>query len=135
MADIAVVTTNRVEVIDSIDQTTMVAGAAIAAGQAVMGGSNGTWILADGVTNKAGVHLALRTAKVGEGVTAMRSGRMDGYDLSALAYGANVFLSDTIGAIATTSGTANLVIGRVEAASGQPLGSNPDKILHVLCPI
>jgi hypothetical protein len=138
MSDLALTTAGRIEVIESIEQSTKLAGAAITAGDPVYAGTNGTWLKADAATNSSGVHIALRSAQIGEGLTAMRVGRLDGYALSALAQNASVYLSDTVGKLATTAPattSASVVLGRVEAANAQPLGTAPDKILHVACPL
>jgi hypothetical protein len=136
MSLVTVTVTNRVEVVESIEQKTLPAGAAIAAGNAVYPGTNGTWLLADAATNSSGVHLALRTAAVGEGLTAMKQGRIDGINVASLAQNAGVYLSATPGRLETApSGTNSILIGRVSPANAQPLGTAPDKILSVNPPL
>lgn len=137
MADIALTTAGRVEVLESNSQTTLQAGVAVTAGQAIRPGTNGTWILAlaTAASNGAGVHIATKTAAVGEGLTGIRAGVMDGFALSGLAQNDSVFLSDTSGAIATGSGTASIQLGRVMPANATPLGTAPDKVLRLACPV
>lgn len=135
MAAIALITAGRVEVVESHDQKTQQAGVEITAGQAVITGAAGTWVLAESVTNNAGVHVATKSAHLGEPLTAIRAGRMDGFDVSAMAYNASVFLSDTAGTLSTTAGTNSIIIGRVEAAAADPLGTSPDKILRIAAPL
>jgi hypothetical protein len=137
MADIALQTANKAEVVESRNQMTLRAAVAVTAGQAVRVGASGTWVLAKATStaNGTGVYIATRTVKAGEGLTAIRSGVMDGWDLSGLAYGAAVYLSDTDGALATAAGTVSIVLGRVIPAAATVRGVNPDKILEVQCPL
>jgi hypothetical protein len=137
MAAIALVTANKVEVEASIDQHTAPAGVAITAGQAVQLNSSGKWILAKATTAALArrTHIATRTVAAGEGLTAIRQGVMDGYDLSGLAYNAPVYLSDTDGGLADAAGTVSTVLGFVTSAWAQPLGTAADKILYVNTPL
>jgi hypothetical protein len=143
MAAIALTTAGRVEVIESLDQKTLPAGVAVTAGQAVYQvATTGKWglALATAASNAAGVHIALRSVGAGEGLTAMRTGRMDGFALGTLGYGDSVFLSDTPGTLQTTAGTVSIVLARVQSSSAQPFatGTNAtalDKTLRVDCPL
>jgi hypothetical protein len=63
----------------------------------------------------------------------IQEGRLDGYDLSGLAYGDPIFVSDTVGRVGSGSGTAPAV-GRVEPVTGKPITSGHDKILNVNIP-
>jgi hypothetical protein len=59
----------------------------------------------------------------------VRKGWIDiGDALSALAYDADVFLSDTDGTLATTAGTVSKIIGTVVPAWG---ATTADKLLRV----
>lgn len=137
MAAIALVTANKVEVVESIDQHTAPASVAITAGQAVQLTTTGKWILAKATTAALArrTHIATRTVLAGEALTAIRQGVMDGFDLSAQAYNAPIYLSDTDGVIQDTAGTVSTVIGFVTSAWAQPLGTAADKVLYVNSPL
>lgn len=134
MAEIALVTANKIEVVESNRQMTLPAAEAIAAGAPVrLDTANGRWTNANGSgAAEARVWgLATRTVIAGEALTAIRDGVMDGFDLSALAYDAAVYLSDTDGRIDTVAGTVSVVVGRVIPGTSTPLGTAYDKILSV----
>jgi hypothetical protein len=137
MATIALVTANKVEVVESIKQMTLPAAEAITAGAPVrIDTAAGRFTNANGTTAaEARIWgIATRTVAAGEGVTAIRSGVMDGWDLSGLAYDAAVYLSDTDGRIDTAAGTVSTVVGRVIPATATTLGTAYDKILSVELP-
>jgi hypothetical protein len=134
MADIALTTADKVEVVGApVVQHTLQAVEAVVAGAPVRQDTDGKWTNANGTTtteaNAYGIVTASRAA--GEYVTAIRKGRLDGYNLSALAYGDPVFLSDTVGRISSTPGTQNVQIGIVVSRTGTTLGTANDKILEV----
>lgn len=137
MADLALVTANRVSVVEAIGhgrQRTLPAGVAITAGQPVIiDPTTGKWALARGTTAPlARIYgVAARTVAAGEALTAIRLGTLDGYDLSAMAYDAPVYLSDTLGTLGTTAGTVSTVVGRVVPATATSLGTAFDKLLEV----
>jgi hypothetical protein len=133
MADIALVTANRVKVVESLRQRTLPAAEAIVAGGAVRIDTSGKFTPANGTTaTEAAIWgIATKTVAAGEGLTAIRNGSMDGWDLSALAYSAPVYLSDTDGRIGTTAGTVSTVIGRVVPGPATTVGTAYDKILEV----
>lgn len=134
MATIALVTANRVEVVESIKQMTLPAAEAITAGAPVrLDTTNGKWTNANGSSAaEARVWgIATRTVVAGEALTAVRNGVMDGWDLSGLAYDATVYLSDTDGRLDTAAGTVSTVIGRVIPATSPALGTAYDKVLGV----
>lgn len=134
MATIALVTANRVEVVESIKQMTLPAAEAITAGAPVrLDTTNGKWTNANGSSAaEARVWgIATRTVVAGEALTAVRNGVMDGWDLSGLAYDATVYLSDTDGRLDTAAGTVSTVIGRVIPATSPTLGTAYDKVLGV----
>jgi hypothetical protein len=72
-----------------------------------------------GKANTAGVTqqfrgIALEKAGTRQGLSCLVRGRISGYDLSALAYGALVYLSDNAGKLGTTaSATKTVVLGQV----------------------
>jgi hypothetical protein len=134
MADIALVTANRVTVVESTIQMTLPAAEAITAGQAVrLDTSSGKFTKANG-TDAAESRIygiATRTVVAGEAVTAIRKGVIDGHALSGLDYDAAVYLSDTDGALADAHGTVTVAVGRVVPGTATTLGTAYDKLLFV----
>lgn len=133
MANLALDTADRVEVVASIHQHTFVAAEAIEAGAPCrIDTSTGKATNANGSSaGEARVWgIALRSCAAGEPVTLLRRGILDGYTLSQ-AYDAAIYLSDTDGTLADAAGTVSTIIGRVISGNGQLLGSNPDKLLSV----
>lgn len=133
MADIALVTADKIELIESIQQLTLVAGEAITAGESVRINTSGQWENADasssGVADAYG--MALHTVVAGQAVTAVRRGKVDGFDVSGVAYWAKLYLSDTdnTGVLGTTAGTVSVVVARVIPVTGTGPGNNPDKVI------
>jgi hypothetical protein len=90
-----------------------------------------------GVYN-SGLYLAIDQARqAGNAVTGVKKGLIDGFELSALGYGAQVYLSNTDGSLADVTGTITTntpLVGRVVPA---PLTGTPtvqDKLLAVNFP-
>ena len=134
MTAIDLTTANKVEIVESIEQMTLPAAEAITAGMAVrIDTSAGTFTKANGSTAAEGraYGIATRTVAARQAVTAVRKGVMDGWDLSGLAYDADVFLSDTDGRLDTATGTVNVKVGKVIPGSGAAIGSGFDKMLAV----
>lgn len=134
MATIALLTANRVEVVESIKQMTLPAAEAITAGAPVrLDTTTGKWTNANGTTSgEARVWgIATRTVVAGEALTAVRNGVMDGFDLSGMNYDANVFVGDADGRLDTAAGTVSTIVGRVIPATATPLGTAFDKVLSV----
>lgn len=134
MADIALVTADKVEVVESIIQMTLPAAEAITAGMAVrLDTSSGKFTKANGsAAGEARIWgIATKTVASGMPVTAIRKGVMDGWDLSGLNYDAAVYLSDTDGRLADANGTVNVAVGRVIPGTSTTLGTAYDKILSV----
>lgn len=137
MAVIALNTANKVEIVESNEQLTLPAAEAVVAGNIVrLDVTNGRFTKANGSSAaEARVYgVAVKTVAAGEPVTAIRRGVMDGWDLSALAYDAPVYASNTDGAIDSAAGTVSTEVGRVIPATGNLLGVAHDKILLVECP-
>lgn len=134
MADIALVTADKVEVVESIIQMTLPAAEAITAGMAVrLDTTNGRFTKANG-TSAAEARIwgiATKTVASGMPVTAIRKGVMDGWDLSGLNYDAAVYLSDTDGRLGDANGTVNVAVARVIPGTSTTLGTAYDKILSV----
>ena len=136
MADIALVTANTARIVGiPVEQMTKPGAEAVTALQAVrQDASTGKWTKANGTTAaEANVYgLATRTPEAtGLGITVIRKGVVDGFDLSALDYGAALYLSDTDGAIADTPGTVPVKIGYVSSAFAAGVGNSADKVLVI----
>lgn len=134
MTDIALITANKVEIVESIEQMTLPAVEAISAGQAVrLDTSTGKFTKANGSSSgEARIYgIATKTVAAGEPVTAIRKGVLDGFALSGLNYDAAIYLSDTDGTLANTTGTVSVEVGRVIPGAGVTLGTSFDKILFV----
>jgi hypothetical protein len=134
MADLALVTANRLNVVQSIIQETLVADEAINAGENVrIATATGKFTKANGSSagEARAYGIATRTVRAGEALTAIKLGVVDGYDLSALAYDADVYLSDTDGKLADAAGTVSKVVARVIPAMATLRGVAYDKILFV----
>lgn len=134
MADIALVTAGRVEVVGpTVRQRSEMAGADIDAGDAYTYNASGAAIPSD--ADLAGSNtlrgIALRSVKSGEGFTGLQEGNLDGYDFTAQAYGTAIFVSNTGGGVlGDAAGVASLPVGHVRTALATQLGT-VDKILHV----
>ena len=134
MADISLITANKVEVVESIEQMTLPAAEAITAGMPVrLDTSSGKFTAANatGAAEARIYGIATKTAAAGMPVTAIRQGVMDGFDLSGLNYDAAVYLSNTDGRLADANGTVNVAVGRVIPGTSVTLGTAFDKFLHV----
>jgi hypothetical protein len=100
--------------------------------EAVRYASDGTVTPANGTdaaeSNFQGIAV-IESDRVGQAITVVREGVIDiGEALVGLAPGAPIYLSDTDGTLATTNGTVNVVVGRVEAGWG---GLTADLLLRV----
>lgn len=68
----------------------------------------------------------------GTAVDVVEMGYVAGLDLSALAYDALVYLSDTAGTLSSTAGTNSVTVGRVVALTDKdPVTFKPSKILYL----
>lgn len=140
MASIALTTADRVHVLESIEQMTLQAGAAITAGAVVtIDATTGKFVLAD--ADGAGTlsipyGIATHTAASGANLTAIAKGTMSGWDFSGVNYWVNVLAADTAGAITVTSsesngGSADVVIGRITSVQDNLIGGSPSKVLRI----
>lgn len=113
-------------------QHTAPAAVAIEKGNAIRINTDGKFELAD--ASAAGtlgdVYVALNRAAAGETVTGVKSPTLLdlGDALSALAYGASVYVSDTAGALNDGAGTVSKVAGTVVPSWGD---TTPGKLLRV----
>jgi hypothetical protein len=134
MALIALTTANKVEVVESIMQHTAPAAEAIVAGAPVrLDTSNGKFTNSNGTTAaEARVYgIATKTVAANEPLTAIRRGKMDGFDFTSQAYDAAIYVADTDGRLGDAAGTVSTVAGRVISAWSQRLGTAADKILSI----
>lgn len=134
MGNLALVTANTLHVIESLEQETLAASEAITAGFSVRHDvTTGKFTPANGSSAGEAVAygMATKTVQAGEPVTAIRRGVIEGYDLSALAFDDWVWLSDTDGLPATTTGTVGLKIGSVVPGAYTTIGTAADKLLRV----
>jgi hypothetical protein len=123
MAAIALVTANKVEVVETIDQMTAPARWRHA-GQAVQITTTGKWILAKADTAALArrTYIATRTVAGRRSADRHPAGRDGRFDLSGLAYNAPVYLSDTGGSRTppAPSATSSATSGRLGAAARHP---------------
>ncbi len=133
MADIALVTADRIEVVESFIQATLVAAEAIEAGGAVRIDTAGKFTGANGTTTTENriYGIATKSVPAGMGVTAIRKGVLDGFAITGMAFDAIVYLSDTDATLADAAGTVSTVVGRVIPATATTLGTAYDKLLFV----
>lgn len=106
----------RAEVWDGI------AAVALTAGDVLYPVSGGTYGLAD--ANDAGkqqaVGIALYDTAAGEAVSILSRGHVAGYDLSGIAHGGFVYVSDTASKLGDAAGTLSVTVGRVLSLSDKP---------------
>jgi hypothetical protein len=91
-------------------------GATITAGQVVRQDTDGKYILADATVGGADARqtlIALKGGVDGEADLGVKEGALEGYAVSGLSAGAQLFLSDTAGAVDDAAGTVSVPIGRV----------------------
>jgi hypothetical protein len=133
MADLALVTSGALNITKSMEQYTAPFAEAISLGEAVridistgkLTGSN-----ASSEAEAASIGVATSNGNTG-GVTVLRKGILDGFDVSAMAYYDPVYLSDTDGKLSTTPGTVPIRVGWVIPGFATTLGTSPDKLLYV----
>ena len=65
--------------------------------------------------------IALESVGVRQGVSILKRGKVAGFGVSALAYGALIYSADTAGALADTAGTNSQVVGKVVPMSDADL--------------
>jgi len=132
MADIALTTAERIDVVESIEQSTLPAGEAITAGAPVRQNTSGAFVNGNGTnaTEAAIYGIATQTVKTGEALTAVKKGVLDGFNFSQ-AYAAPIYVSDTDARLGDAAGTVSVLVGRVIAAWGQQIGTAADKLLAV----
>jgi hypothetical protein len=131
MADLTI-TATAVAPVSILERITAPAAEAINAGQAVrFDVSSGKLTKANGSSAAEArmSGLALQSVAAGETLTALRKGLVDvGNALSALAYDADVYLSDTDGTLADAHGTVTLIAATVVPGWGY---TTADKLLRL----
>jgi hypothetical protein len=141
MADLALVTANKVEIVESFEQMTLPTGETVHPGQAArVDPSTGKWT--KGNTSSAveeaiyGIATGAVANVAGQPVTVIRHGVLDGFDLSGLDYWDPVYLSATDGALADAPDDyGDTVVGRVIPGTATTLGTAYDKLLLVDLPL
>jgi len=132
MANIAVATADRIEVVESIQQHTAPAGEAISAGAPVRIDTSGKFVNGNGTdATESNIYgIATKTVAANEPVTAIRRGKLDGFTFTQ-AYNAAIYVSDTDARLGDAAGTVSVRVGRVLPGWAQTLGVAADKILSV----
>ena len=135
MALIALVTANKVDVVESVRQMTLPAAEAIVAGATVrIDTAAGTFTNANG-TNAGEARvwgIATKTVAAGMPVTAIRNGVMAGWDFGVLAYDLPIYMSDTDGRIADDdASTVDVIVGRIIPGTASPVGTAYAKLLSI----
>ncbi len=92
-----------------------IAAVALTAGQLVYLNTSGKYALAlaTAAPTLKLMGVALSTVAAGQPVSILKKGHLAGYTLSALAYGALIYASDTAGAADTAAGTVSRIIASV----------------------
>lgn len=140
MASLSLTTADRVHVIESREQMTLPAAAALSAGTVVYVDSNGKFAKADadaGDLSALPYGVTTKTVVSGMPVTAIARGVIGGIAFSSTAYWTAVLLSDTAGEITVTASESNgasadVVIGRIIPIWDQLIGGTPEKALRVM---
>jgi hypothetical protein len=104
---------------DECEIRTFIAAVAITAGAPLYVNSSGDADLADGNGSgtKQFIGIALNAAGIGQAVSVLRRGEVFGFTLTSLAYGALVYVSDTVGTYDSAAGTVAIPVGRVQPLS------------------
>lgn len=137
MASIAPTTADLIHVVESLEQMTLPAAAALLAGNIVTIDSAGKFAKADadGSGTLPQVYgIATKSVAAGGIVTAVRRGVISGYAFGSTAYMTKVLAADTAGEITVTAGESNggsadVVIGFVGAVWDHVIGGSPSKVL------
>lgn len=133
MANIALKTADRVEVVESRRQHTAPALEAIEAGAPVrIDPTTGKFRNGNGtdMTEGAVYGIALRSVAAGEALTALAEGVLDGFTFSQN-FNAPIFVSDTDGRLEDAAGTKAILVGRIIGGHSNLRGTTADKLLDV----
>lgn len=134
MAGELTLTASAISLVRKEEAFEAVAGEALTAGQLVFVDGTTGKVLKTAATSAGALGyrrgIVLRSVAAGKAVTVLNKGLVSlGNALSAVAYGAPIYASDTAGAIATSVGTVTYMIGQVEAVWSTP--TVPDKLLRI----
>lgn len=124
---------NGARVVESNRQMTLIAGEDILPGSVVrVEPTTGKFVLASAATQAGsrayGVAAGSKVALSGFPITAVRVGLLAGFEVDE-AFDADIYLSDTPGAIANTTGTLSVVLGRVLPGGTNTLGGANAKLI------
>lgn len=134
MANLSLVTTGKLNVVESFIQMTLPLGESLAVGDAVrLDTSTGKWTGANGSSSGEARVWGVLVSKDAAGAvgTALRKGVVDGFDLASLAYDAPIYLSDTDKKLGDAAGTVSVLAGRVIPATAVTLGTAFDKLFQI----
>jgi hypothetical protein len=141
MADLTLVTANKVEIVESFEQMTLPTAETVHPGQAArLDASTGKFTKGNTSSATEEAIYGIATGGVanvaGQPVTCIRKGVIDGFDLSGLDYWAPVYLSSTDGALADAPDDyGDMIVGRVIPGTSTTLGTAFDKLLLVDIPL
>ena len=104
---------------DECEIRTFIAAETITQGQPLYCNSSGDAALADanGSGTKQFIGLALNGGGAGQAIDVLRRGECYGFTLTSLAYGALVYVSDSVGTYQDSTGTVAIPVGRVQPLS------------------
>lgn len=136
MSALALVTSGKLRVVESIQQLTLPFAESVNVGQCVrIDTSTGKWTKANGTTTGEARIWGVLVSKDAAGAvgTAIRKGVVDGFDLASLAYDLAIYMSDTDGTLSDSAGdsTVDVIVGRVLPATSTTLGTSYDKLLEI----
>lgn len=131
MADIVVTAANIARVFPQTDEVyDFVAAATITAGQALYVTSAGKVDLYD--SNGSGTlqfcGIALNGGGAGQAISVLKRGYVYGFTVSAAAYWAPLYGSNTAGSIADAAGASSIIVGRVAPLSDS---GNLTKVVYI----
>lgn len=114
---------------DRAEIRTFIAGETITQGQPIYINSSGDAALADGNGSgtKQFMGIALNGGGTGQAIDVLRRGECYGFTLTSQAYGALIYVSDTVGTYQDSTGTVAIQVGRVLPLSD----SSRTKVLFV----
>lgn len=133
MATISLARTARVEIVESIEQATLVCAEAITPGAPVRIGTDNKFTNGNGTTSTEadvyGIATGDRVVPAGMPITAVAKGVLDGWTFSGDT-NSPVYLSDTDGRLDTAAGTVSKVVGKIVPGTATLRGSTA-KLLRV----
>lgn len=136
MADIALVTANKVHIVGApAVQLTAPAGEALSPGDPVRLNTSGQFVKGNASSttenNIWGIATGQKAIPANWPVTVVRIGILDGFNFTDQDHGEAIYLSNTDATLADSAGTTTLIVGTVVPGWGELLGSAPKKLLYV----